>query len=125
VVTVRIPKVLGKYASGLEFIEVEGSTIHDVLQAVVDEHPALEIRLIEENGSMHGHLSLFHEGRQVPPEDHRAAEVQPGDRLDVLVSISGGAEDIRMRGGGCARRYYHFASRRRRGWRMCRSGAGR
>lgn len=97
-VTVRIPKVLGKYASGLEFIEVEGSTIHDVLQAVVDEHPALEIRLIEENGSLHGHLSLFHEGRQVPPEDHRAAEVQPGDRLDVLVSISGGAEDIRMRG---------------------------
>ena len=97
-VTVRIPKVLGKYASGLEFIEVEGSTIHDVLHAVVDEHPALEIRLIDEDGSMRGHLSLFHEGRQVSREDHRAAEVQPGDRLDILVSISGGAEDIRMRG---------------------------
>ena len=97
-VTVRIPKVLGKYASGLEFIEVDGSTIDEVLQAVVDEHPDLEIRLIEEGGRMHGHLSLFHEGRQIPREAHRATPVQPNDRLDVLVSVSGGAEDIRMRG---------------------------
>jgi molybdopterin molybdotransferase len=98
VVTVRIPKVLSKYASGLEFVEVDGSTIDEVLHAVVGEHPDLEIRLIEEDGRMHGHLSLFHEGRLIPRADHRATAVQPGDQLDVLISISGGAEDIRMRG---------------------------
>lgn len=97
-VTVRIPDVLRKYASDLEFVEADGSTVEEVLQAVATEHPDLESRLLDESGRMHGHLSLFHDGNQVPREDHRATAVQPGDRLDVLVSISGGAEDIRMRG---------------------------
>ena len=97
-VKVRLPDVLRKYASGLEFVEAGGSTVEEVLHAVVAEQPDLGIRLLEETGRMHGHLSLFHEGSQVSPDNHRTTEVQPGDRLEILVSISGGAEDIRMRG---------------------------
>ena len=97
-VTIRLPEMLRKFASNLEFVETEGSTVVDVLRAAVEAHPNLEIRLLDDEGLLHGHLSVFHGGRQVLRDEQAATVVASGDRLDILISISGGADDVRMRG---------------------------
>lgn len=91
-VTVRLPRQLRRYASGAEFIEAEGATVLEVLQAVTTTHPDLLIRLFDSNVHLHPHLAIFHEAQLVHHGEMDSLSVDPGDRLDVLISVAGGAE---------------------------------
>ncbi len=97
-VTVRIPNVLRKYTAHAEFVDVEGSTIDGALLHLVSEHPDLKTRVFDESGNMHPHLMVFHEDLAVAPEQWRTTTVTAEDQITVLVAISGGADDVRMRG---------------------------
>jgi molybdopterin molybdotransferase len=96
--TLRLPEMLRKYASGNEFIEVDGRTATEALRAAVGAHPDLGVRLLATDGLLHAHLSLFHQGRHVPREEQAATAIGADDRLDLLINVSGGADDVRMRG---------------------------
>ena len=96
--TLRLPEMLRKYASGNEFIEVEGRTISEALGAAVGAHPDLGVRLLATDGLLHGHLSLFHQDRHVPREEQAATPVGADDRLDLIINVAGGSDDVRMRG---------------------------
>lgn len=97
-VTVRLPKMLRKYASGYEYIEVDAPTVTGALRAATAAHPDLELRLFDTDGLLHAHLSLFHNDRQVLREAQAGTSVGPDDRLEVIINVVGGAEDVRMRG---------------------------
>jgi molybdopterin molybdotransferase len=97
-VTVRIPNVLRKYTAGCEFIDVEGSTVDEVLLHLVSAHPDLKIRVFDDSGSVHPHLVLFHGDLAVAPAQWSTTAVTTQDQITILVAISGGADDVRMRG---------------------------
>jgi molybdopterin molybdotransferase len=90
--------MLRKYASGREFIEVDAPTVTAALRAAAAAHPDLEIRLLDTDGLLHAHLSLFHDGRQVLREAQADTSVGPDDQLEVIINVVGGAEDVRMKG---------------------------
>lgn len=94
----RVPGMLRKYSSGNEFIEVGGATVEQVLAAAAAAHPDLGVRLLDAAGRLHTHLSIFHEGRHVLEEEQTSLPVGPNDRLDVIINVVGGADDVRMRG---------------------------
>lgn len=96
--TLRLPEMLRKYASGNEFIEVDGGTVTEAVRAAVGAHPDLGVRLLATDGLLHAHLSLFHQGRHVPREEQAATTVRSDDRLDLIINVAGGADDVRMRG---------------------------
>lgn len=97
-VTIRLPTMLRKYADGNEFIDAEGTTVGEALTAAVAEYPDLGIRLFDAQGRVPSHLNVFHRGRQVGRDDVATTTVEPGERLDLIIAIAGGAEDVRMRG---------------------------
>jgi sulfur carrier protein ThiS len=90
-VSIRLPQVLRKYAADLDFVEVTATTVAEALEAAVAAHPDLEIRLLDTDGRFHSHLLLFVDGEQVAREDHATRPVDAGARIDVLMSIVGGA----------------------------------
>lgn len=97
-VAVRLPSQLRKYAADAEFVEGAGGTVAAVLRAVVDANPDLEIRLFDDAGTVHPHLAVFHQDELVARVDYEEHPVAPADRIDVIIGITGGAEDVRMRG---------------------------
>lgn len=97
-VTVRIPNVLRRYTAQAEFIEVEASTIDKALRSLVSEYPDLGTRIFDDTANLHSHLMVFHRDLAVPREDWTSTTVTGEDQITVLVAISGGAEDVRMRG---------------------------
>ncbi len=98
VVTVRLPDLLRRYTEGQEVLELDGSTVREVLDALVAAHPGTRIRLFDDDGRLHGHLHLFLRETEVPADELDTTTVRPGDEIDVLVAIAGGSDDVRMRG---------------------------
>jgi molybdopterin molybdotransferase len=97
-VTVRIPNVLRKYTDQAELVEVKGSTIDEAVRNLVSDHPDLAIRIFDDSDDLHPHLMVFWDGFAVARGDWASTNVTPSDQITVLVAISGGAEDVRMRG---------------------------
>jgi len=97
-VTVRIPNALRKYTARAEYVDVEGPTIDEALLGLVVEHPDLRIRVFDESGNVHPHLMVFHEGLAVAPDQWPTTTVTTRDQITVLIAISGGVDDVRMRG---------------------------
>lgn len=91
-VTVRLPGQLRRYAADAEFVEADGATVLEVLHAAAKTHPDLLIRLFDSGNRLHPHLAIFHDAQLVHHADMDSLPVDPGDRLDVLISVAGGAE---------------------------------
>lgn len=97
-VTVRLPAQLDRYTQGQRYVEVEAATADAALRAVAAEHPDLQIRLFDEDGLLHRHLLVIVGDRERAREDLAALILPDGSDLTVLIAVSGGAEDVRMRG---------------------------
>lgn len=97
-VTVRIPNVLRTYTGHREFVDVDASTVDEALRRLVLMHPDLAIRIFDDTQSLHPHLMVYCDDVAVLRDDWNSTKVTSSDRITVLVAISGGAEDVRMRG---------------------------
>lgn len=85
IVTLRPP--LRDLAGGEREIEVEGSTVEDVLRALERSHPRLAGWVLDEQGRIREHVGVFVNEDRVGSD----APVSPGDRVHVLPAISGGS----------------------------------
>jgi molybdopterin converting factor small subunit len=83
-VTLRAP--LKDLAGGASELEMEGTTVGDVLRGVEAAHPKLEGWILDEQGRVRQHVNVFVNGERLKED----APVAAGDRLHVLPSISGG-----------------------------------
>lgn len=85
IVTLRPP--LRDLAGGLREIEVDGSTVEDVLRSLERSHPRLAGWVLDEQGKIRQHVGVFVNQDRAAPD----VRVSPGDRIHVLPAISGGA----------------------------------
>jgi len=97
-VMVRIPTALQRYADGREHIEVEAATVGAALSAACSDHPDLCARLLGEDGVYLPHLAVFRGETGVERADASTTPVLRGDVVAVLIGITGGAHDVRMKG---------------------------
>jgi molybdopterin synthase sulfur carrier subunit len=85
IVTLRPP--LRDLAGGSPQVDLEGSTVLEVLRALESEHPKTVGWILDDQGRIRRHVNVFVNG-EMTRED---APLQPGDRLHVIPSITGGS----------------------------------
>jgi molybdopterin synthase sulfur carrier subunit len=85
IVTLRPP--LRDLAGGSAQVDLEGSTVLEVLRALESEHPKTVGWILDDQGRIRRHVNVFVNG-EMTRED---APLQPGDRLHVIPSITGGS----------------------------------
>ena len=83
-VTLRAP--LKDLAGGRSDLEVPGDTVGRVIRALEGSHPKLRGWILDERGRVRQHVNVFVNGERVRED----GEVGPGDRIQILPSISGG-----------------------------------
>jgi len=89
-VTVQIPAVLAQMVEGERLFSVEGATVGEALDDLVAQRPGLRVHLFDESGGLRPHVICFHNDEYARGREGLNSPVQPGDRLTILNSITGG-----------------------------------
>ena len=84
--TVRLRAPLSELAGGRRELELEGTTVAEVLRALEEEHPDVKGWILDEQGNIREHINVF-VNKEYGREE---TAVVSSDRLHVLPAISGG-----------------------------------
>lgn len=66
-----------------------GATVGDALSALLTERPALESRVLDDEGDLREHINVLRNGESL--EDGLDTPVDDGDELALFPPVSGGA----------------------------------
>ena len=83
---VRLRAPLSELAGGNRELELDGSTVAEVLKALEQRHPDVKGWILDEHGAIREHINVF-VNKEYGRED---TAVLDSDRLHVLPAISGG-----------------------------------
>lgn len=89
-VTVRIPTTLRPMAGGNSQVQVEGSTLADVIEALEAVHPGFKDRLLDESGALRKFVNIFVADDDVRYLDGLATAVPAGETVSIIPAVAGG-----------------------------------
>jgi molybdopterin converting factor small subunit len=88
---VRIPPVLRAATGGQREVQVSGTTVGEVLDALYAEHPAVRAQLQTDEGELHRFVNLYVNDEDVKLLDWLETPVGDDDTLLILPAMAGGA----------------------------------
>jgi len=91
-VTVRIPSYLAAFAEGRNSLPVGGApaTVHELLGALWQLHPALKDRIVDEQGEVRPHINIFVDGEAIRHLDGLATPIGGNAEVLIVPAVSGG-----------------------------------
>ena len=80
--------------AGEDTVEIDdpGDTVDDALAALLEVHPQLEDRILNEDGELLDHINVLCNGESVHIGDGLDTELDPGDELALFPPVSGGEQ---------------------------------
>jgi molybdopterin converting factor small subunit len=89
-VTVRIPTTLRPLAGGRSTVEVEGSTVGEVLKSLDAAHEGFADRLLDEQGNLRRFVNVFVADDDVRYLQGLDTPVPDGATVAILPAVAGG-----------------------------------
>lgn len=89
-ISVYVSATLRSFVNRQAKIEIEGTTVREVLEHLQDEYPESKKALFEENGTLRPFVNLYLNNAKISEED-MVASLQEGDSILLLPAIAGGA----------------------------------
>lgn len=89
-VEVRLPTLLRGATGGNSRVSAEGSTVGEVLDALVQEYPSLAPQVLGENGGLHRFVNVYLNDDDVRYLDRLDTKVAPSDVVSILPAVAGG-----------------------------------
>jgi molybdopterin synthase sulfur carrier subunit len=89
-VQIRLPTVLRPHAGGKSTVEVEGSTIGEVLSSLVEANPGMKDQVLTPDGSLHRFVNIYLNDDDVRYLDSLDTKVANGDTVSILPAVAGG-----------------------------------
>ncbi len=71
-------------------VEVTGETVHAVLAAVFVQNPGLRGYILDDQGALRRHVSVFVGGEQIRDREHQSDALSDGAELYIMQALSGG-----------------------------------
>ena len=90
-VMVRLPTLLRAHAGGRSAVEVDGSTIGEVLGELQQSYPAMAGQVLTEGGSLHRFVNVYVNDDDVRYLDSLETPIAKGDVVSILPAVAGGA----------------------------------
>jgi sulfur-carrier protein len=88
--TVKIPPVLRPAVSGMSEVEIDGSTVGDVLQGLAGLHPETRDQLFSQDGQLNRYVNVYVNDEDVRVQDGLETDVRPDDTVVILPAMAGG-----------------------------------
>ncbi len=88
---VKIPTVLRPQVGGNKEIELGGSTVGEVVDALTTAYPSLKSQLLTVEGQLNRFVNVYVNGQDVRYLDGLATPVAERDEVRLLPAMAGGA----------------------------------
>ena len=88
--TVRIPTTMRPLSGGASTVEVEGSTLAEVLANLNAVHNGFNERLFDDKGDLHKFVNIFVADDDVRYLDGLNTAVKAGDTVSIIPAVAGG-----------------------------------
>ena len=88
--TVRIPTQLRPLAGGAAEVDVEGSTVGEVLKGLEAAHPGFHARLFDDGGGLRRFVNVFVADEDVRFSEGLDTKVDPGQTVSIIPAVAGG-----------------------------------
>jgi molybdopterin synthase sulfur carrier subunit len=89
-VSIRIPTTLRTLTAGSSEVQVEGSTVGEVLDALEAAHPGFKERLLDEQGGLRRFVNVFVADDDVRYLDGLGTPVPDGETVSIIPAVAGG-----------------------------------
>ncbi len=93
-VKVFIPTPLRGFAGNQEYVELEGSSVDEVLQRLVQRHEPLKRHLFAEDGKLRNFVNVYLNDEDIRYLEREQTPISEGDSLSIVPSIAGGASSV-------------------------------
>jgi molybdopterin synthase sulfur carrier subunit len=88
--TVWIPQVLRASAGGNKQVELAGSSVGEVVEALVSQYPSLRGQLLTDDGAINRFVNVYVNGQDVRYLDGLSTPLSEADELRLLPAMAGG-----------------------------------
>jgi sulfur-carrier protein len=89
-ITVRIPTQMRTLTGGASTVEVDGSTIADVLSVLGAQYAGIAARLFDEQGKLRRFVNVYVEDEDIRFAQGLETPVSDGQTVSLLPAVAGG-----------------------------------
>ena len=90
-VSVYIPSPFRRMTANREYVEVEGRTVGEVLDAVEARHPGFGDLVYDRDRHVPTHINIYLNNQEIHDLDGIATMVADGDQVAVIPALAGGS----------------------------------
>ena len=87
---VRIPTPLRRMTNGLDKLEMNESTLSNMIDELETNYPGFRERLIDENGDLRYFVNIYVNGEDVRFLDGLDTQTNSGDEISIVPAVAGG-----------------------------------
>jgi sulfur-carrier protein len=91
-VLVRIPTPLRRMTNGQDKVEMEESSLSDMIDKLEASYPGFKERLIDENGELRYFVNIYLNGEDVRFLEGLATAAKAGDEVSIVPAVAGGTQ---------------------------------
>ena len=88
---VVIPAPLRRFTKGAEWVEVEATTLSEVIDKLEAQYPGIRGGLCEASGSLRRFINIYVDGEDIRFLNDLATPVKDGAEVAIIPAIAGGA----------------------------------
>ena len=89
-ITVRIPTALRRITQGQGEVQVEASTIAELIDKLEQEFPGIKERLVDESGEIRKFVNFFVNDEDIRFLQGKETPLKEGDVVSIIPAIAGG-----------------------------------
>lgn len=89
-VMVRIPTPLRRMTNGQDRVEMQESTLSEMIESLEASYPGFKERLIDENGELRYFVNIYLNGEDVRFLSGLDTAVNAGDEVSIVPAVAGG-----------------------------------
>ncbi|MEE9174289.1 MAG: ThiF family adenylyltransferase, partial [Thermoplasmata archaeon] len=90
-VTIRIPMPLRQYVEDRDSLDLEGATVRELLDALVDRYGPLKRYLMGDDGKLRNFVNVYVNDQDIRYLEQENTAVDAGDTVIIVPSVAGGA----------------------------------
>ncbi len=90
-ITVRIPTALRRLTQGQGEIQIEASSIGELIEKLEEEFPGIKERLVEPNGEIRKFVNFFVNDEDIRFLNGKDTQLKDGDVVSIIPAIAGGS----------------------------------
>jgi MoaD family protein len=87
---VKIPSVLRPAVGGARELEIDGSTIGELITRLTEQHPSLRQQLFADDGALNRFVNVYVNGQDVRYLQGLDTPVEDRDEVRLLPAMAGG-----------------------------------